>query len=65
MMEKLSARFPSACGGETPAGSSNTNMADFVAKITKLEEAILKSEKVALTRVDMDKLCLFPNATLP
>lgn len=37
----------------------------IMAKLTKLEESVKKQEKVAATGVDMEKLCLFPNAKLP
>ncbi|KAI8530220.1 hypothetical protein RHMOL_Rhmol11G0039100 [Rhododendron molle] len=34
-------------------------------KLTKLEESVKKQEKMGATRVDMEKLCLFPNAKRP
>lgn len=33
--------------------------------MSRLEESVRKHEKIATTRIDMDKLCLFPNAKLP
>lgn len=33
--------------------------------MSKLEESVCKHEKVANTRIDMDKLCIFPDAKLP
>ncbi|KAI8572317.1 hypothetical protein RHMOL_Rhmol01G0188400 [Rhododendron molle] len=48
---------------ETPA--TNPNLVALLAKIYKLEESIQKTKWLGKGEIDMNKLCLFPNATLP
>ncbi|KAI8550575.1 hypothetical protein RHMOL_Rhmol06G0117800 [Rhododendron molle] len=43
----------------------NLEMATRIAKMAKLEEVVSKSEKIGAGGLDMDRLCLFPNARLP
>ncbi|KAI8572312.1 hypothetical protein RHMOL_Rhmol01G0187900 [Rhododendron molle] len=43
----------------------NPNMTALMAKMAKLEEAVSKSEKINVGGIDLDHLCLYPNAKLP
>ncbi|KAI8559878.1 hypothetical protein RHMOL_Rhmol04G0209800 [Rhododendron molle] len=43
----------------------NSKIAALIAKMTKLEESVSKSEKIGAAGLDMDRLCPFPNARLP
>ncbi|KAI8535426.1 hypothetical protein RHMOL_Rhmol10G0172900 [Rhododendron molle] len=43
----------------------NPNMAALMAKMAKLEESVSKSEKISAGGIDLDCLCLYPNARLP
>ena len=51
-----------------PSGESSNNhpeMEAMMAKVAKLEESVQKQEKIATIGIDMEKLCLFPDAKLP
>ncbi|KAI8550526.1 hypothetical protein RHMOL_Rhmol06G0113800 [Rhododendron molle] len=48
--------------GDMPV--TNPNITAFTAKMAKLEESIAKAEKVKASGIDLDRLCLYPNAKL-
>lgn len=48
-----------------PPPRENPELEAMMAKIAKLEQSVQKQEKVAATGVDMNKLCLFPDAKFP
>ncbi|KAI8571880.1 hypothetical protein RHMOL_Rhmol01G0154300 [Rhododendron molle] len=51
-----------------PAGNvlaKNLDITALVAKMAQLEESIAKAEKVKAGGIDLDRLCLYPNAKLP
>ncbi|KAI8530377.1 hypothetical protein RHMOL_Rhmol11G0053400 [Rhododendron molle] len=43
----------------------NLDIAALMAKMAKLEESVTKSEKISIGGIDLDRLCLYPNAKLP
>ncbi|KAI8535483.1 hypothetical protein RHMOL_Rhmol10G0178000 [Rhododendron molle] len=43
----------------------NPDITALMAKMAKLEESIAKAEKVKAGGIDLDRLCLYPNARLP
>ncbi|KAI8568213.1 hypothetical protein RHMOL_Rhmol02G0180500 [Rhododendron molle] len=53
---------PNLVGGIPTA---NPDIAALMAKMAKLEESIAKAEKVKVGGIDLDRLCLYPNAKLP
>lgn len=60
MIQKLTSQLPPPAGG-----SSGQNMEPILTKLAKLEESVQKQKKIATTGIDMEKLCLFPDAKLP
>ncbi|KAI8551029.1 hypothetical protein RHMOL_Rhmol06G0153200 [Rhododendron molle] len=44
---------------------ANQDITALMAKMAKLEESIAKAEKVKASGIDLDRLCLYPNAKLP
>ncbi|KAI8572651.1 hypothetical protein RHMOL_Rhmol01G0216000 [Rhododendron molle] len=70
-MQEISDRLPAK---STPnlesslvrgAPVADPQVAELIAKISKLEESILKTERMGRSEIDMDRLSLFPNAKLP
>ncbi|KAI8538691.1 hypothetical protein RHMOL_Rhmol09G0124600 [Rhododendron molle] len=43
----------------------NPDIVALMAKMAKLEESVKKSEKISTGGIDLDHLCLYPNAKLP
>ncbi|KAI8559664.1 hypothetical protein RHMOL_Rhmol04G0191000 [Rhododendron molle] len=43
----------------------NPVIAALMAKMAKLEESVTKSEKISVGGIDLDRLCMYPNAKLP
>ncbi|XP_058219117.1 uncharacterized protein LOC131329758 [Rhododendron vialii] len=70
-MQEISDRLPakstpspeSLLVGDRPV--ADPQVAELISKISKLEESILKIERMGRSQIDMDRLSLFPNAKLP
>ncbi|KAI8530272.1 hypothetical protein RHMOL_Rhmol11G0043600 [Rhododendron molle] len=70
-IQEISDRLPakstpnpeSSLARDTPI--ANPQVAELIAKINKLEESILRTERMGRGEIDMDHLSLFPNAKLP
>ncbi|KAI8542837.1 hypothetical protein RHMOL_Rhmol08G0170600 [Rhododendron molle] len=45
--------------------AANPDIAALMAKMAQLQESIAKAEKVKAGGIDLDRLCLYPNARLP
>ncbi|KAI8550616.1 hypothetical protein RHMOL_Rhmol06G0121500 [Rhododendron molle] len=53
---------PNPAGG---APITNPDVTALIAKMAKLEESISNAEKINAGGIDLDRLCLYPNAKLP